>query len=193
MGEREKYSGGARRQIARDLADIFGDKGTLRRVRILPSYLPLLPFGRLFLLPSPLLSSPSLSFPPWSPSSVSLFLVKEPASSSRVLCCAESSEAERTDVRRRNFLPYPARLPSARFRPRRFVSRSPLPTNLLRFPLPLPLSLSLCITPELRSNDDRPVCNVETRPRCSANRQGFAKIRIRARWNCGKFPSVTRK
>lgn len=58
MGEREKYSGGARRQIARDLADIFGDKGTLRRVRILPSYLPLLPFVPDVSFSSPLLSSP---------------------------------------------------------------------------------------------------------------------------------------
>lgn len=84
-------------------------------------------------------------------------------------CVAGSSEAERTDVRRRNFLPYPA---PPFFRSllflRRFVSR-PLSADetLPRSPLP-----SL----ELRSNDDRPVCNAATM--CSISgalpRLGFA-------------------
>lgn len=98
----------------------------------------------------------------------------QPASSSRVLCCRESSEAERTDVRRRNFLPSRcSSLPLASLSPVRFVShvlRGVAGETSLVFRASA-FGPSVC-TLELRSNDDRPMSK---RARCN---HGFAKIRI---------------
>lgn len=105
--------------------------------------------------------SPLLALPPWL--AVSLFLglwrrLAAPLES----CVAESSEAERTDVRRRNFLPsLCSSLPLASLSPCLAAwplckPRSPgvADETSLVFP-PSAYGPSLCIL-ELGSNDDRP-------------------------------------
>lgn len=128
---------------------------------------------------------------------VSLFLglwrsckpASQPASSSRVLCCRESSEAERTDVRRRNFLPSRcSSLPLASLSPVRFVShvlRGVAGETSLVFRASA-FGPSVC-TLELRSNDDRPTSK---RARCS---YGFAKIRICSVETAQSLPCVSWK
>lgn len=111
----------------------------------------------------------------------------QPASSSRVLCCRESSEAERTDVRRRNFLPSRcSSLPLASLSPVRFVShvlRGVAGETSLVFRASA-FGPSVC-TLELRSNDDRPTSK---RARCS---HGFAKIRICSAETAQSLPCVS--
>ena len=113
----------------------------------------------------------------------------QPASSSRVLCCRESSEAERTDVRRRNFLPSRcSSLPLASLSPVRFVShvlRGVAGETSLVFRASA-FGPSVC-TLELRSNDDRPTSK---RARCS---HGFAKIRICSVETAQSLPCVSWK